>query len=151
MNNKPFNQISSDEIRDNLILLDIDGTITQDDRQDVESEIIDRINELKKYNQIYLCSNSRNHDRNRAVASSCGLKYLDTDIRKPSKKILNLIDVIPFKKRLVIGDKFLTDGLFAKRIKADFIKVKRITSKNDKLYIKFLYWIDDLVYQIVNR
>jgi len=143
---KPFTKLSTDAIKDYLIILDIDGTIAKDSQYDVDGEILKKINELKKHNQIYLCSNSRDHTRNKAVAKSCGLQYIDTDIRKPSKKVIKLIDTSSFTKKLVIGDKFLTDGLFAKRVKADFIKVKRITSKDDKMYIKLLYWIDDLCY-----
>mgnify|MGYP002813994512 CR=1 FL=1 len=72
----------------------------------------------------------------------------DTDLRKPSKNILELVDESPFKDKLVIGDKFLTDGLFAKNIGAEFTKVARIESENDRFYIKFLYWIDDLASKI---
>ena len=150
MNNiQPFNQLKTGTIKDYLIFLDIDGTLIEDSEIEVDKEGIKKINELKKHNQIYLCPNGPDRKRNRAVAELCKLDYLDTDIKKPSKKILNLIDIQSPDKKLVIGDKFLTDGLFAKRIKADFIKVKRITSKNDKLYIKFLYWIDDLIYKII--
>ena len=143
-----FDKLNTNEIKDCLILLDIDGTIAKDDQLEVSDENLAVINRLKQNNQIYLCSNSRNHKRNKAIADNVGLTYLDTDIRKPSKKILDLIDNSPFTKRLVIGDKFLTDGLFAKNIKADFIKTDRITSQNDRFSIKLLYWIDDLVSRI---
>ncbi len=144
-----FDKLNTDEIKDCLILLDIDGTIAEDNQLKVSVNNVSVINKLKQNNQIYLCSNSRNHERNRKIADHVGLTYLDTDIRKPSKKILDLIDHSPFTKRLVIGDKFLTDGLFAKNIKADFIKTDRITSQNDRFSIKLLYWIDDLVSRLI--
>ncbi|MBU0528774.1 HAD hydrolase family protein [bacterium] len=146
-----FNQLNTKDIVDYLIILDIDGTLINDDEHQLDKKTLDKISELKESNQIYLCSNSRNHERNKKVASLANVEYLDTDIRKPSKKILDLIDHSPFKKRLVIGDKFLTDGLFAKNIKAEFIKTKRITSENDRLYIKFLYLIDDWAYAIFEK
>lgn len=146
-----FDKLNTNEIKDCLILLDIDGTIAEDNQLKVSVDNLSVINKLKQNNQIYLCSNSRNHERNRKIAENVGLTYLDTDIRKPSKKILDLIDHSPFTKRLVIGDKFLTDGLFAKNIKADFIKTNRITSQNDRFPIKFLYWIDDLVFKIFDN
>ena len=146
-----FNELNTVELRDFLILLDIDGTIINDNDHEVCEKNLKIINELKKYNQVYLCSNSRNRKRNIKVAELVNAEYIDTDLRKPSKKILDLIDHTPFSKRLVIGDKFLTDGLFAKNIKAEFIKVKRITSKKDRAYINFLYWIDDLICKIINR
>lgn len=146
-----FNKLNTDKIKDCLILLDIDGTIAKDNQLEISDEIITTINKLKEYNQIYLCSNSRNHKRNQTIANYIGLTYIDTDIKKPSKKIIDLINHSPFTKRLVIGDKFLTDGLFAKNIKANFIKTNRITSKNDRFSIKFLYWIDDWTYKIFKK
>ena len=87
-----FDKLNTNEIKDCLILLDIDGTIAKDDQLEVSDENLAVINRLKQNNQIYLCSNSRNHKRNKAIADNVGLTYLDTDIRKPSKKILDLID-----------------------------------------------------------
>jgi len=144
-----FKKINTHKIKNYLILLDIDGTIAKDDTLEISNENIVIINKLKQNNKIYLCSNSLNHKRNQSIANHIGITYLNTNIKKPNKKILNLIDHSSFSNRLVIGDKFLTDGLFAKNIKADFIKIHRITSKNDKLYIKFLYWIDDLIYKLI--
>ncbi len=149
MKNQSFNQLDTDKIKDYLIFLDIDGTLIEDSKIEVDKEGIKKINELKKHNKIYLCSNGPDRKRNRAVAAYCELDYLDTDIKKPSIKLLDLVGTTSLTKKLVIGDKYLTDGLFAKNIKADFIKVKRITGKNDKLYIKILYLVDDLVYKLI--
>ncbi len=133
-----FEELDSRGIRDYVIFLDIDGTLADDNTLELSEKTLERIRELEVCNQLYLCSNSRNHERNRKVAAIAGVDYIDTDLRKPSKKIPDLAAHPSYKKRLVIGDKFLTDGLFAKNIKAEFIKVKRIESDKDRLYIKFL-------------
>lgn len=143
-----FDKLNTNEIKDCLILLDIDGTIAEDNQIEVSDKNLAVINRLKENNKIFLCSNSRNHARNRTIADNVGLTYLDTDTKKPSKKILKLIEVSPSTKLLVIGDKVLTDGLFAKNIKADFIKINRIASKSDKPKIKLINWIDDLASKI---
>ena len=144
-----FQELNINGLKGYVIFLDIDGTLVDDNELQLSEGALQKIRELEMNNQLYLCSNSRNHERNRKVEELCGVKYIDTDLRKPSKKILNLIDHAPFKNRLVIGDKFLTDGLFAKNIKAEFIKVRRIESENDRFYIKFLYWIDDIASKII--
>jgi len=144
-----FKELNISGLKGYVIFLDIDGTLVDDNELELSEEALRKIRELEMNNQLYLCSNSRNHERNRKVGELAGVKYIDTDLRKPSKKILGLVDHAPFKQRLVIGDKFLTDGLFAKNIKAEFIKVARIESENDRLYIKFLYWIDDLASKII--
>lgn len=143
-----FHQIDLKEIQDYLIFLDIDGTLIHDNHHELDEDMIRKTSTLKEKNEVYLCSNSRNHERNRKVAELTGIPYLETDLRKPDQKILELIPD-PKKKKLVIGDKFLTDGLFAKAIKADFIKVERLTSEHDSPYIKFLYWTDDLISKIL--
>jgi predicted HAD superfamily phosphohydrolase YqeG len=143
-----FQNLNISGLKGYQIFLDIDGTLVDDNEVELSEATMQKIRELEANNRLYLCSNSRNHERNRKVAELSGVKYLDTDLRKPSKKILELVDESPFKERLVIGDKFLTDGLFAKNIGAEFTKVARIESGNDRLYIKFLYWIDDLASKI---
>ncbi len=145
---KYFQDLDFHSIKNTTVFLDIDGTISHDNKISVFDGIFKKIKDLKEKNTIYLCSNSRNHKRNRKIAEILDLQYIDSDLRKPSKKILELIDN-PKTKKLVIGDKFLTDGLFAKNIHAEFIKVKRIESKSDSFYIKFLYWIDDLVSKMI--
>lgn len=144
-----FQNLNISGLNGYVIFLDIDGTLVDDNKIELDEATLKKVWELEMNNQLYLCSNSRNHERNRKVGELAGVEYLDTDLRKPSKKILDLVDHAPFKNRLVIGDKFLTDGLFAKNIKAEFVKVKRVESKNDRLYIKFLYWIDDIASKII--
>ncbi len=144
-----FKELNISGLKGYVIFLDIDGTLVDDNKIELSDGAQKNVRELEMNNQLYLCSNSRNHERNRKVGEMAKVEYLDTDLRKPSKKILDLVNDSPFKKRLVIGDKFLTDGLFAKNIKAEFIKVKRIESDNDRLYIKFLYWIDDIASKII--
>ncbi len=144
-----FEDMSIGRLKEYVIFLDIDGTIACDNRFEVGKKVSEQIEKLKKENHIYLCSNSRNHKRNKKVAECVKAEYINTDLKKPSKKILEAVSHYPYEKRLVIGDKFMTDGLFAKNIKAEFIRVKRITSKNDSFYIQFLYWIDDIVCRIM--
>lgn len=144
-----FQNTDFSTVTDAIIFLDIDGTLINDDEFQVTDETIAKVSELKMKNQVCLCSNSRNHERNRKVAELVQADYIDTDLRKPDKKILDLVDHSPFSRRVVIGDKFMTDGIFAKNIKAEFIKVSRIESESDRLYIKFLYWFDDVVSKLI--
>ena len=144
-----FEALSITGLKGFLIFLDIDGTLINDNAADLTEETLRKIHRLEANNQVYLCSNSPNRERNLEVAAQTGLEYIDTNLRKPSRKILELVDHSPFKDKLVIGDKFFTDGLFARNIKATFIKVKRLESPHDRLHVKFLYWIDDLASRII--
>ena len=146
---KKFSALNTEKIKDYIIFLDIDGTLAYDDRTEVSKEVLKKLETIKKDNRVYLCSNSRNHKRNRKIAEITETEYLDTDRRKPDKKITHLIKEKEGKK-LVIGDKLLTDGLFAKNIGADFIQVERLKSGNERLYIRLLYFIEDLISKIIS-
>jgi predicted HAD superfamily phosphohydrolase YqeG len=146
---KPFTQIQTAKIKGYFILLDIDGTLTYDSGTDMSADTKKKVSELKAQNEIVLCSNRNDHVRNRKVADILNVKYLETNHRKPSKKILKT-----FKTKnplLVIGDKFLTDGYFAKRIKADLVMVKRIRSAKETWVSKGIYLIDDTFARIFHR
>ncbi|MFZ2523213.1 MAG: decaprenyl-phosphate phosphoribosyltransferase, partial [Minisyncoccia bacterium] len=56
--------------------------------------------------------------------------------------------VLQGKKTIVVGDKYLTDGLFALNLKADFIKVERVLSGRESLKTRITYFLDDFVWKI---
>lgn len=140
---KYFSDINTEEIKDRLIILDIDGTIIADGEEIVGERAIAKINDLKRNNKVYLFSNKGNTERNKKIFSTAGISYINSTRRKPSKKVLDSVKNGEKLPILIVGDKFLTDGLFAKNIGADFLKVRRITSVKDDLFFKFLYMFDD--------
>ncbi|OGJ46960.1 hypothetical protein A2272_00525 [Candidatus Peregrinibacteria bacterium RIFOXYA12_FULL_33_12] len=132
--------------KDYIILLDIDGTLTYDNETIFSQKIIDKILEFKKFNTIYLCSNSNNFTRIKKIENILKLDLINSKYRKPNKEIIRSIPI--GKKIIVIGDKFLTDYIFATKIKADVILVKRLINGNEKLFIKITNKIDDFIYFI---
>lgn len=77
------------------------------------------------------------------IEESCGATLLRSKYKKPSRRIIKeLVD--QERTFVVIGDKFLTDFIFAKRIGAKFMLVKRKLSGRERLYIKFINYIDDI-------
>jgi len=141
---KFFFELDINHINGKIILLDIDGTLTNDGSYVISERVVEKIQLLKRKNKIYLCSNKKNHNRNQKIADIVGVSYLWTNWRKPSKKIISSLSEHerggPF---VVIGDKFLTDGILAYRFGADFIKVKRITSGKESFLIKMVNKLDD--------
>jgi predicted HAD superfamily phosphohydrolase YqeG len=145
---KFFENLDLTNIKNNLIFLDIDGTLVPDNCVEMGEEILENLKILQKNNQVYLCTNSYNLKRNLKIEKICGIELLKSIKRKPSKKVLQKI---PAKflnlKKIVIGDKILIDGIFAKRIGAGFVKVKRKAGK-DRFIIKIINLIDDIIYKI---
>jgi HAD superfamily phosphatase (TIGR01668 family) len=144
-----FDQIDVRRLSDSLIILDIDGTLVADNTDAVSSAVREVLKRLAEHNSIYLCTNSRNRERNEAIAAQLNLRLLSHRYKKPNKRLLE--ELLPEHQNhtsmVVIGDKFLTDGLFALRIGAPFLKVKRLRGK-DRWWIAFLYWIDDIIFSL---
>lgn len=129
------------------IFLDIDGTLVPDNCFEIDNNTILKVEKLKRTNTIYLCTNSQNRFRNNKFTKILGLKIASLKHKKPSKNIILEVQIKNPKQILVIGDKFLTDGLFAKRIDAEFLMVKRKLSLNETLYVKVVNFIDNLIFR----
>ncbi len=139
-----LDKLNVKSIKNRVVLLDIDGTLTSDGDSKIEEGITQKVAELKANdNKIYLCSNKKDHYRNRGMAKFLGVSYLETDMRKPNWRIKKLITPKD-KKRIVIGDKYLTDGRFAKAIGAEFVRVGRVRALKENVITKAIYRIDDL-------
>lgn len=141
-----FHTIDLDNLVGKTILLDIDGTLVADGQIYIDERTISKVKTLAEKNSVILVSNKKIHARNNELAKLLEVEMLTTPLKKPNKKIVELIAEHHPKNKVVIGDKYLTDGIFAKRIGAEFIKVKRIRSKKDSLSSKISYSIDDLAH-----
>ncbi len=136
---------------DSIVLLDIDGTITFDSQDDIDDSY-DKVQEIKKKNnRIYLCSNTRNNERVKKLSKRLGIDYILSRHQKPSPKVLHDSDLqdTSRKKMIVIGDKLITDGWFAKKLRISFIKVKRLASARDSLLTKLVRNFDDTLFWLV--
>ena len=71
-------------------------------------------------------------------------KHMGIRVRAKSRKTFFLHRIYFSNNLIIIGDKILTDGLFARHIGATFIKVERYKSKKDRLITKIIYRLDDL-------
>lgn len=140
---KKFVELDTKEIGDRIVLLDVDGTIVPDQSRQIQPKTKQVIEDLAKQTEVILCSNGKNAG---FFAELLNLKTLVC--RKPfTREVKN---VLPKDKRLVVvGDKYITDGLFAKGLGADFVRVDHERSVKDSLFIKFSYFLDDLIWFIL--
>lgn len=134
-----------------LIIIDIDGTLLADNTEKLETATVKFVQQVKLNNQIWLSSNSKNAERNQRIADQLGVSLIKTQARKPSKEAIgDLPKSVKQLKKIVIGDKCLTDGFFAGVIEADFIKVKR-KSGNDRLHIRIYNIFDNFCYSVLKK
>lgn len=130
------------------VFLDVDGTLAPDGSFDFSPAVADRVRELSAKNQVFLCTNKRAAARHRALAGLFSLPVVTARHRKPSRRVLDEAGAL-VGAPVVIGDKFLTDYLFAKRIGARFIRVKRKLSGRESLLLRFINLVDDLLWTLL--
>jgi predicted HAD superfamily phosphohydrolase YqeG len=147
---KYFKELNTTEWSGRTIILDIDGTITIDGGSDIDPLVLIKIHEIALLNSVLLYSNKPLPDRNKELAKKLHVSLLETSYKKPNKKVIYGLPINLRENIIVIGDKILTDGFFAKNINAEFIKVKRLTSKNDNFSVKTTYLLDDIIKQFIN-
>jgi HAD superfamily phosphatase (TIGR01668 family) len=126
------------------VFLDLDGTVVPPAREDVSEETRAAVEALSAKNAVWIVSNRRTPGRKDRLASRFGIKVLAAKYRKPDPRLRGAVAPLP-KPYVVIGDRYLTDGLFARLIGARFIQVKRVTGPHDGFLDRFLAWSDDLL------
>jgi len=133
-----------------FIFMDIDGTLVVDGSDEIHPERREMIQGLIDTDQeVVLLSNKKKHKRNQKVADDLGLPYLWTDLKKPNPAILDLVDD-GLKPIEVHGDKYWTDGRFAKAIGAHFVKVERLRGSGESFGIKLSYLLDDIFAKLLS-
>lgn len=136
--------LNPEDFEGKVIILDLDGTIVADGAAVPTEMVRGKITALCQRNTVYLATNSRNQERNQVLAKACASPLITTPHRKPSPRVLDGIETNG--NVVVIGDKFLTDGLFAKRVSGEFIKVSHLRSSADSVVVRLSYWLDDVAF-----
>lgn len=144
---KFFHEIPTESLVGSVVVLDIDGTITCSSQMCVRDSVRAKVAQICEKNTVYIFSNNFNGVRSRQIARDLGIAYIEAPHKKPSTKILRYIDhgVSPI---VTIGDKFLTDELFARFAKVSYLRVRRYRCANDSLWDRLACGIDDLSYVI---
>ncbi len=137
-----FHEQSFDDVTGRTIILDIDGTLVASGETEVSHEARATLVRLREKNTVYLCSNNYDRSRTKSIAESLQTPFLRSRKKKPDPRLLR--DTTIQGPLLVIGDKCLTDELFALFTGAEFLRVSRIKSPKDSAMTRFLYFVDDI-------
>lgn len=137
--------LDTGEIKDKVLLIDIDGTLVSDKDKLVSNDVLLKLKELTLENDVLFCSNG-SFEYSKELAKMVSGGFLK--VKKPF--IFGLKKQIAFnKEKIVIGDKYLTDGLFALFLGAKFIKIDHLRSESDSFFTKFAYYLDDKVWNVL--
>ena len=146
-NTQFFHDVCTDAIGDSVVILDIDGTLTCSSSTFISDKVREKIMDLQKMNTVYIFSNNYDGERSRIIAHDLDLPYIEAPHKKPNRKILNYIEK-GTSPVVTIGDKFLTDGLFAHFSCATHIRVRRYRCSADSVWDRLACVFDDCAYFI---
>lgn len=128
-----------------VVLLDVDGTLVPDGEQVLTSSTKEAISLLKESNNVYLTSNGKNRERTLRLAQELEVNLpKHQPAGKPFKRALEGVDS-SYGPLVVIGDKYLVDGLFALNIGGTFLPVARKQSGNERFSVRISFLIDRVV------
>lgn len=136
-----FADLTPEQFRDKIVLVDVDGTLVADEEEEVcaaEQKSLHAIKEVAR--AVYLVSNG-NRERTERMAQREGVfVHVSPRYKKPHPR---LGDGLPVGDYVIVGDKWLTDGLFAYALQMPFIAVRRLTSPQDALSATCMHFVDD--------
>lgn len=141
-----FRNTSFKTLRAKRVYLDLDGTIVPDGEEELAPHEAHVLHELQQGREVYIVSN-KGLVRGPRVADAHGIKAVVSHYKKPNPRVLKSLER-PQDGAVVIGDKVLTDGIFAWRVGADFIKVDPIRAPTDDLLTRASYTLDAAVWAL---
>jgi 4-hydroxybenzoate polyprenyltransferase/predicted HAD superfamily phosphohydrolase YqeG len=138
-----FEDLDSERFLGAALIVDVDGTLTHDAGDAVAPERAAALERLRASAASVTLVSNGSRERTRLLAEAHGVDFLDTRHRKPSRRVLETFSAAG-SPVYMLGDKVLTDGLFAANIGARFVPVSRIRHENDMRATRATYLLDDL-------
>jgi 4-hydroxybenzoate polyprenyltransferase/predicted HAD superfamily phosphohydrolase YqeG len=132
------------DIKHTALFLDVDGTLVADRTKNIPEDVFTKIRSLAQHNAVYMCSNG-SYEHAKEIADRTGTKAIPC--RKPVSGEMKTL-AKEHAKTIVVGDKYLTDGLLARALHADFIKTPHIRAATDSPFTKLVYLVDDIAWNI---
>ncbi len=139
-----FSELEIGAYKGATIFLDVDGTLVADGGDVVADNILQKVKALVAVAQVYIVSNGTS-SRSEYFAKLFGATPL-VGFKKPSVKI---VQAVAPGEWIVVGDKVLTDGIFAWRIGAKFVQVQSVRTSHESVYIRVSYMIDTIFAKIL--
>ena len=141
---RPFEELAA-EITNSTILLDVDGTLLPDGADILSPLTLDVVRNLARENTVYLVSNGTNRERVERFARECGVSVAPRGVPAGKPRVRAAEGIPRDKPLVVIGDKVLTDGLFARFLGAHFIMVESHRGGAESPLVKLWYVLDKAV------
>lgn len=139
---KFFKDLDIGFFKDKKVLLDIDGTIAEDKSDVVDVENENKLRELISVTEKIILVSNGEEERTKRISTKYSIEYFYSSNKKPHKESIPKLET---SEVVLVGDKFLTDGLAAIQNRIPFIHVKSLHGKNESFKNKFIYLLDDFI------
>lgn len=143
-----FEDLDTAEFAGAALIVDVDGTITHDGGATVSAERAAALQRLAAVAASVTLVSNGSRERTRMIAEAHGVDFLDTPHRKPGRRALETFAGAG-SPLFVLGDKALTDGLFAANVGARFVPIARVRHDTDTRGTRAMYVADDLARPLV--
>lgn len=122
-------------------MIDIDGTVVPEGISGIDAATRTILRRIADRHEARLASNGRNDARKRSITEGTGIPY--TEGKKPFPALVRRLQEenrngLPF---VVIGDRFLTDGLLAFWLEGEFVPVRPLRSGYEPLRTRLAYGV----------
>lgn len=139
-----FIEIDEQALAGATLFVDVDGTLVADRVRVLDLGTREKLRRLASACRLYLCSNgspvsAREFAKETGADSLAVFKPLPGKARGAFR---------PGERAVVIGDKYLTDGIFAGLLGAEFIRVDRVVAPTDGLFARITYLLDGVVWHV---
>lgn len=145
---KHFFELPVETFSGSTVILDVDGTLLADGASTLDSRTKETLSKLSSVADVYLCSNAEPSERLTTLAEGTRAKVITAPYKKPDPRLLAQVLHTPVTC-VVIGDKYLTDGLLAINCGARFLKVARIRGEKERVFVRLTYLLDALFGKVV--
>lgn len=125
------------------LIIDVDGTLVSDRHRVLGADTEAKLKRLATVCDVHLCSNG---SPGSAVAFAAQAGVSSFPALKPFPRSARHL-MKEGKRVVVIGDKYLTDGIFAALLGAEFIRVAHMRSADDGSFARFSYALDALAWR----
>lgn len=127
--------------RGRVIVLDIDGTLVPAGSAAVEARVLRAVLSLKEGNTVYLFSNKGLAQRDARLSAMLDIPLIESPYRKPDPRVIAHLPL----GVMVVGDKWLTDGLLAWRAGGEYVRVSRVADADEPWSDRWRNALDDIV------
>ena len=133
-------------LTDRTVLLDVDGTLLPDGDDTLGASAIIAAKQLAERNTVYLLTNGKDRARINQISSVLGIAVAPSGVPAGKPRVRAVTGIVPGDRPfVVVGDKYLIDGLLARNLKAEFIPTSRKRSGSERTTVRLSYMIDRVV------